>query len=120
MKRIYFVNIIMTICIMLVLLFVGCGLPLDSNVKDNNSSEVPMKNYYNKQDFKTIIIGKSKFEDVCVIAPTESMQVTSYGGFCDYPTQDGGYIRVKFYGKELIVGEIAQLQSGKTGDGSLS
>ena len=37
------------------------------------------------------------------------MQITSYGGFCKYPMQNGGDIRIKFYGKDLIVGDIEEV-----------
>ena len=48
-------------------------------------------------------------KNVYEIAPHESMQVTSYGGFCDYPLKNGGYIRVDFYGKDLIVGAVKEV-----------
>ena len=82
----------------------------------NYLSEVPMYNYYQKEDFKSIIIGKSTYKDVYNIAPTETMQITSYGGVCEYETQTGGCIRIEFYGKELVVGNIEE----ETGDGSMS
>jgi hypothetical protein len=85
-------------------LFSGC-CPR-SNI--NDFGEESMIEYYQKEDFQSIIIGESTFLDVYIVAPTESMQVTSYGGFCEYPMEDGGYVRIKFYGEDLIVGAIEE------------
>ena len=68
-----------------------------------------MRDYYKIDDFQSIIIGESTYQDVYKITHSETMQVTSYGGFCECPTQSGGYIRIKFYGKELIVGAIEEI-----------
>ena len=68
-----------------------------------------MKDYYTREDFQSIVIGKSTYQDVYVIAPIETLQITSYGGFCDYPMQNGGYVRIKFYEKNLIVGDIEEI-----------
>lgn len=57
-------------------------------------------------DFKTIKVGESTCQDVYEIAPLDSLMVTSYGAMCEYPTQDGRYICIKFYASELIVGLI--------------
>ena len=84
---------------------VGCGH--DRNTGD--ICEVSMRDYYTKEDFKSIIVGESTYQDVYNIAPIELMQVTSYGGFCEYPMQHGGYVRIKFYGQHLIVGCIEEV-----------
>ena len=76
-----------------------------------------MIDYYEKEDFQSIIIGESTFQDVYKIASEGAIQITSYGGFCEYPMQNGGYIRIKFYGKDMIVGAIEEVSN--TGDGSL-
>lgn len=83
-------------------LITACG----QNSIDNNLNEVSMKEHYCEEDFQSIIIGKSTYQDVYNIAPPKSIQVTSYGGFCEYPMKDGKYLRIKFYGKEMIVGMI--------------
>ena len=62
-----------------------------------------LKIYYVIEDFKSISIGDSSFKDVYEIAPSNSIQITSYGGFCEYPTENGGFIRIKFQGEDLIV-----------------
>ncbi len=98
------------------IVFFGCA----STSSVNGFTEVPMKDYYEKEDFKFVVIGESTYQDVYKVAPTESMQITSYGGFCEYPMQNGGYIRIKFYKKELIVGAIEEVSSRKTGGGSIS
>ena len=88
----------MVVCLGLIVLLSGCGL----KPKDDGT-------YYKKEDFQSITVGESTLQDVYEIAPKEVMQVTSYGGVCEYPMEDGGYIRIKFYGKELIVGEIEEV-----------
>ena len=76
-----------------------------------------MKDYYQKEDFQCIIIGKSTYQDVYKIAPTKSMQITSYGGICEYSMENGGRIRIKLYGKKLIVGAIEEVAlSEETGN----
>ncbi len=109
------------ICIVLLMhigSFTGCGITVS-----NELSESSMRKYYSKEDFESIIVGKSTFKDVFKIAPSPSMQATSYGGKCEYPAQDGGCICIKFYGKELIVGSIEKIPSSthtKTSDNSSS
>ena len=115
MKKIIYVSFFISICFVLLLPLNGCKKSEISNL----SSEVAMYNYYQKEDFKSIIIGKSTYKDVYNIAPTETMQITSYGGVCEYETQTGGCIRIEFYGKELVVGNIKEIK-GQSGDGSLS
>lgn len=95
-----------------------------STSSTNELNEVVMKDYYTAEDFQSIIIGESTFRDVYKVAPTESIQMTSYGGLCNYPMQSGGYVCIKFYGKNLIVGAIETVSktddsSGGQGDGSV-
>lgn len=97
--------IFLVVCLMFIVLFFGCTL----ESRTNNGNEVFMKKYYKKEDFQSIIIGQSNYHDVYKIASVESMQITSYGGVCEYPMQDGGCVRIKFYGKELIVGAIDEV-----------
>ena len=76
----------------------------DLNIE--NSSEVSMSQYYCKDDFQSIVIGESTYQDVYQIAPPDCVHLTAYGGFCEYPMQDGGCLRIKFYGSQMIVGMI--------------
>lgn len=94
------------VCIAFVILFAGCALMPNTMVED----EVSMKKY-SIEDFQSITIGESTYHEVYDIAPVESLHITSYGAFCDYPTQSGGYIRIKFYGKDLVVGAIEEIAS---------
>lgn len=73
-----------------------------TDISDNET----MKSYYTLDDFQSIVIGESTFQDVYDIAPSISLTTTSYGGFCEYPSADGKYIHIKFYGAEMIVGAI--------------
>ncbi len=108
MKRINHIFLFIVICVLI--MFIGCGVVQQFR----DSDEVSMKEYYRKEDFNAIIIGKSTYQDVYNIAPLESMQVTSYGAFCEYPTQMGGYIRIKFYGRDMIVGAIEEVLSSES------
>ena len=81
----------------------------------NKYDEVPMNNYYKIEDFQSITIGESTYKDVYEIASTETIQITSYGGFCEYPMQNGGYICVKFYGRELVVGDVEEIPENAQG-----
>lgn len=76
---------------------------------NERGEETSMIDYYNKEDFKSITIGESTWKDVFSIAPTQSMQITSYGGYCDFPMQTGGCIRIKFQGKNMIVWAIEEI-----------
>lgn len=88
-----------------IVLLSGC----DSTSNANDSTGVIMREYYTTEDFQSIIIGESTYQDICQVAYTESMQITSYGGFCEYPLKNGGCIRIKFYGESLIVGAIEEI-----------
>ena len=81
----------------------------EASVASENEAETSARDYYKKEDFQSITLGESTYQDVHKIAPIESMQITSYGGFCQYPMQNGGYVRIKFYGKHLIVGAVEEL-----------
>ena len=74
--------------------------------------KITTKKYY-YEDFKSISIGDSSFKDVYEIAPIDSIQITSYGGFCEYPAENGGCIRIKFKGKDLIVISIEEVNDSK-------
>ncbi len=94
-------------CITLVLAIAACG----EKAFNENLVGVSMKEYYSIEDFQSIVEGESTYQDVHNIARLETMQVTSYGGICEYPMQDGGCIRIKFYGKNLVVGMIEVVPS---------
>lgn len=111
MKRINYWTIVIVVCLVSMVWFSGCN----STSSKNDFTGKSMRDYYEKEDFQSIIIGETTYQDVYKIAPTESMQITSYGGFCQYPMQNGGYVRIKFYGKYLIVGAIEELSSSSTG-----
>lgn len=91
MKRIMNWIIFVSICLVCMAFVFGCRLISSTN----DGREVSMKDYYTREDFQSIVIGKSTYQDVYVIAPIETLQITSYGGFCDYPMQNGGFADVK-------------------------
>ena len=100
MKKILFFIRFSTICLLCLIFCVGCSQSIGSGDS--------VKDVYSKEDFLSIVIGKSTYQDIYEIASAQSMQITSYGGFCRYPTKDG-YLQIKFYGKDLIVGEIEEI-----------
>ncbi len=105
MNRLYRCSIVIVVCLVSVVWLFGC----DSNSGINDFADVSMMDYNKKEDFQSITIGKSTYQDVYEIASPASMQITSYGGVCEYPMQNGGYVRIKFYGKDLIVGDIEEV-----------
>ena len=115
MKKAYKLGVFVLVLIVLVAFLFGCNLK--SSEADFNEGN--MRKYYTKEDFQFIVVGESTYYDVYNVVPADSMQVTSYGGFCEYPMQNGVYIRIKFYGTDLIVGAIEEFSgniAGKTGE----
>lgn len=106
MKKMRYWYIFVVIYTTFMILFAGCGST--SSTSNGALDGMNMKDYYSKEDFDSIIIGESVFQDVYNISAPESFQVTSYGGLCKYPMQSGGYIWIKFLGKELVVGAIEE------------
>lgn len=106
MNKMNFRRLFMGLCFALAFLMFGCNST--SNI-DSSCNEVCMDDYYEVDDFKDIVIGESTFNDVHIVAPAESMQATSYGGVCQYPLENGGYLSIKFFGKDLVVGDIEEI-----------
>jgi hypothetical protein len=104
MKKIVLAGFIFIVLISLLLIFVLIKSDKKGNIMN-------MKEYYSMEDFDSIIIKKSTYKDVFEIAPIDSMQITSYGGFCIFPKKDGGYIRIDFVGNDLIVINITEVNS---------
>ena len=79
MRRANVHRLLLGICyILFVLILSGCDL----GTKANDDGEANMIKVFEKEDFQSIIVGESTFHDVYLVAPVESMQVMSYGGFC--------------------------------------
>lgn len=102
MNKIKYGTILIIACLVCMVLFSGC----QPTPNTYNSEGDTTMNCYKIDDFESITIGESTYQEIYKIAPTESMRVTSYGGFLEYPTNDGNKIVIKFYGPELIVGSI--------------
>ena len=81
-----------------------------SQIGTTDPGGVSIREYYTKADFQSIIIDKSTFRDVYELVPAggSPIYVTSYGGYCEYPTESGGCIRIKFYGKDMVVSAIEE------------
>ena len=78
---------------------------------DKKGNIMNVKEYYSMEDFDSIVVEQSTYKDVYEIAPIDSIQITSYGGFCKFPKKDGGYIRIDFVGNELIVSKITEVNT---------
>ncbi len=82
----------------------GCASNGENNI--TKEAESIVNKYYDMEDFDAIKVGESTFYDVCEIVPASKIAVTSYGGLCQYPMNDGRFINIKFYGPQLTVGSI--------------
>ena len=109
MKKIYCFFVIVYF-LEIAFLFTACNLLYGEKKADMN-----IKDYYVVEDFNSIIIGESSYKDVYEIAALDSIQITSYGGFCEYPMKDGRIIRIEFTGKDLIVSNIKIVKPKTTG-----
>lgn len=99
--------VLIAVYVSMMVFVIGCG---SASVSDG-TSEVTMEHYYTLEDFQSLVIGQSTHSDLYDIAPSDVMLATSYGGLCEYPKQGGGYIHVKLYGPDLIVGAIEEVST---------
>lgn len=104
MKKIGLAGFVFIVLVFLLLIFALIKSDKKGNIMN-------MKEYYSMEDFDSIIIKESTYKDVFEIAPIDSMQITSYGGFCILPKKDGGFIRIDFVGNDLIVSNITEVNS---------
>ncbi|MBQ3229786.1 MAG: hypothetical protein IJB49_02080 [Clostridia bacterium] len=76
------------------------------------SSEVQQKMYYDIDDFESIIVGKSTYNDICDLFPDYGFAVmlTSYGLLAEFPTKNSDYIHIKF-DKNNIVFDIKVVEN---------
>ncbi len=102
MKRKNFCYIFLIVYFLFFMSIVGC----ESVMIDNSTNEGSMIVFYTLEDFEFVKIGESTFYDVSDIVPSSKMQVTSYGGKSEYPMSDGGYICIKYCGKNLFVESV--------------
>ena len=103
MKR-NIISYVVFIAMFVAMMLISTSCEQNSNPKSNAGESMEL--YYTPDDFQSIIVGKSTYQDVYEIAPTTSVTITSYGGICEYPTSDGKCIYIKFYGADMIVGAI--------------
>jgi len=90
--------------ILLVFIQIGCE---NVNEIEHHKQEVPsLSVYYSMDDFESIEIGKDTAEELTRLFGPLTFIATSYGAECRFPMVDGGIIRVRLYGGELVVGEI--------------
>ena len=61
--------------------------------------------------FDDIVLDSTTMNDVEEIAHIEKMYITSFGAVADFPTTDGRWIQIKFYGPDLNVGSIESVDS---------
>lgn len=82
----------------------------DSDARLISRDCLPDKIYYTKDDFSAIVIGESTYYDVNDVAPMKEIEITSEGGFCEYPMKHGGSVRITFVGKDLVVHSIEEVE----------
>ena len=72
---------------------------------------LPDRVCYTIEDFNTIVIGQSTYQDVNKVAPMLEMEITSEGGIYDYPMKNGGSVRITFVfaGENLVVHSIEEI-----------
>ncbi len=88
-----------TVCFICVAMLVGC-----------ESEKHPSgKEYYTISDFDDIIIGESTIDDIYSITSNVPFYASSYGFLIELPKEGGGYIHIKCYGPEGIVGSIEEV-----------
>ncbi len=100
MKKIKHLPFVIIICTVLAASLAACNA--SPTVTDSQTETV----CYNINDFQSLKIGESTFDDVYNVAPDFTMYAASYGALCEYASDTGGKIWVKLYGKELILGAI--------------
>jgi len=65
------------------------------------------KPYHTMHDFAWVTIGKTTAQQVNFIAPT-LIAHTSFGAMSEYPTREGTFIIIRYYGPDLIVEDIRE------------
>ena len=65
-----------------------------------------LKPYHTIEDFAWVTIGKTTIDQINLIAPASIFMYTSFGGMSEYPTKDGKFILIRYYGPDLIIGDI--------------
>jgi hypothetical protein len=80
---------------------------VSESIKDTQA----VKTHYCETDFQSIVVGESSAFDVLRIAPGAPFYAVSYGSLCELPLEDGRYIRIKFLGSDMIVGDIEVVDS---------
>lgn len=63
------------------------------------------KPYRSMAEFAWVKIGKTTYDQVVWVFPGTVMH-TSFGGIGEYPTRDGRFIVIRYYGPDLVVGDI--------------
>ena len=102
MKKIKHLPFVIIICTVLAASLAACNA--SSTVTDSGAETETV--CYNINDFQSLKIGESTFDDVYNVAPDFTMYAASYGALCEYASDTGGKIWVKLYGEELIWGAI--------------
>ena len=115
-------SMISLFCVVCMSMCTSCQLSISTNTQNENNNQIAtgyvmgesvgdnnMGKYYRIDDFDTIVIGVSTYQDICNIAFPKLVQMTSYGVLCEYPSANKSVVQIKCYGKELIVGSIEEV-----------
>ena len=107
-------NAIRTLIASLLVLLVGCSknttaiqstfdTPITSSPTEETLNE-PGVTYFTMDDFASIVIGESTYEDVSEITGSYSSLYAMI--VCEYPMQNGKCIRIEYSGSDLIVSNL--------------
>ena len=93
--------------------FTDCAHTIDylKSLKTEEPTVQAPKQYCTMEDFSSVEIGETTLADLNELfqsLPGETLTATSYGAFCDFPTQNGGYIRIEFHGPDLIAFSVEE------------
>ena len=118
------VSVIVVLCIVMTVLFLNerpgdatqppnitTAPTTETNFQNGEGTigSVPEGQYYTMEDFSSLVVYQSTYEDVCKLIPQEQqpeMNKRNSISYCDYPTEAGGFIRIFYLGKELMITAI--------------
>ena len=97
-----------TISMLIILFVLATGIICAAIPDVENGKETQA---YSLSHFDDIVLDSTTVKDVEEIAHIEKMYITSFGAVADFPTTDGRWIQINFYGPDLVVGSIEIVDS---------
>ena len=118
------VSVIVVLCIVMTVLFLNerpddatqppditTAPTTETNFQNGEGTigSVPEGQYYTMEDFSSLVLHQSTYEDVCKLIPeAQQPEMSKHNSvsYCDYPTETGGFIRILFVRENLLVVSI--------------